>query len=352
MFVSLGQPSLKCLDKPVECNTLKGCKIMESFQQLTNLIQQNCPEIVKNFWEPVKAEESESSRSNYVTKFGGSNPFRGNNFRWPMCQDCESPKTFICQIEVAKIPDENIHNLLKNFGLLQCFWCMPYGCVHDNWEDENPFRLILKSEMIPSLQILSAIAVYESKGDTSVLPSELKKLKKLVKNVNEQFEDFNGENLDSYVGKEVQVKSWIESDIKEIPMPEEISWNNKISETVLKVPGMTQDILNEVTFMQQFDDAASACVEARPIATPQFGVKIGGYVRWFEDHGYEGYSTCDDCHVKMDVHFLQLSYHEDLQEYEWVLTLYQDIPVRGRANVLLCPDCGKPKISIRDDNSL
>ena len=157
---------------------------MDPFHQLANLIQQNCPEIVRNFWEAVKAEETELSDSKYVTKFGGSNPFRGNNFRWPMCQveDCGKPKSFICQIELDKIPYERIRNLLKDFGLFQCFWCTSPECEHEKWRDENHFRLISRSEMIPSLKTLSAFRVYESKADSSVLPCGLQKF---VKRINE-----------------------------------------------------------------------------------------------------------------------------------------------------------------------
>jgi len=319
---------------------------MDPFHELANLIQQNCPEIVKNFWEPVKAEESELSDCKYVTKFGGSNPFRGNNFRWPMCEekDCGKPKSFICQIELDKIPDERIRNLLKDFGLFQCFWCTSPECLHENWREENHFRLIPRSEMIPSLKTLSAFRVYESKADTSVLPSGLQKF---VKKLNEQFEDLPENESDSeaelFVGKEVQVKTWVESDVKEIPMPEEIMNNDNISKTVLAVPGITKDLLTKVKDMHFRDSVGD---EARPIATPRFGVKIGGYVRWFT-HGYVGYSTCKDCHVEMDIPFLQLDYQDDLQEYNWVPD--NDIRDSATANILLCPGCGKPKIWVRSN---
>ena len=45
--------------------------------------------------------------------------------------------------------------------------------------------------------------------------------------------------------------------IQEIPISEEILSNGKLSEIVLKVPRITQDLLNQVKFIQDFQDGGS-----------------------------------------------------------------------------------------------
>lgn len=299
------------------------------FEKLTDSIQKNCPEILRKFWEPVKAKEFELSSSRYVTKFGGSNPFRGNNFIWPRCsdKDCDRQKSFICQINLATIPDKSIRHLLKDFGLYQCFVCTNMLCsrvcnIFNDLEEPDHMRFIPKSEMIPSLKTLASFTVFESKADTDNLP---KVLKEFVEKNNEQLEEYD-ENEHEYVGEEKQVKSWKLSNVKEVPITYEMmNADYKLSNRLLSLPGITEDLLRSIN-NYEVDDA-------RPIATPQDGVKIGGYVRWFEENFH--YSRCKDCELVMDIPFVQLAHHEDLQEFDWV---------GGSANIILCPGCGKPNL--------
>jgi len=76
------------------------------FNQVSALIQEKCPELLRKTWKPVISNELSSSK--LVTKFGGTNPFRGTNFQWPMCsyKGCGKQKSFICQINFAELPDE------------------------------------------------------------------------------------------------------------------------------------------------------------------------------------------------------------------------------------------------------
>lgn len=132
------------------------------------------------------------------------------------------------------------------------------------------------------------------------------------------------------MGEEVQVESWVESSAKEIPVSMEFTDNEKISEVVFAVPEITEDVLDEVEFYDGED--------AEPIGTPLRGLKLGGYVAWFE--GETAYPTCGDCDVVMDVTFLQLEYDRSFLRYGWD---------SGAACVTLCPSCGKPEMYWRNN---
>ena len=93
------------------------------FDEMVNLIEENCPEVLRSCWKPVKADVP--SRSWHATKFGGSNPFRGTNFSWPRCanKECGRQKSFICQINLGELPGQVKTHIGKDSGLFQCFWC-------------------------------------------------------------------------------------------------------------------------------------------------------------------------------------------------------------------------------------
>ena len=120
-------------------------------------------------------------------------PFCRSNFSWPRCsgEGCGKPKYLICQINISDLPDEVKIHIGKDSGLFQCFLCSS-GCGFDKgrpskgeYEDAS-VRIIPRKEMIPNLQTLTAIALYENKVETDKLPD---KLKKFFEQINEKFGD-------------------------------------------------------------------------------------------------------------------------------------------------------------------
>jgi len=286
------------------------------FNELVTLIQENCPEIVRTPWKPVKEEVP--SRNWHATKFGGSNPFRGTNFSWPRCEDekCGKQKDFLCQINLSQLPDQVKTHIGKDSGLFQCFWCSER---HDDKLASAHF--IPRSEMIPSLQTLAAIAVFESKANKDNLPEAMKTL---VKKTNKMGV------VEKSTSEEKQVKTWEESEVKEIPNYGEMTRNDYVSQKILAMPGMDERTYEEI-FEDIYDEGTKII---------EFGIKLAGWLYMegspLDDGNFAvWYPTCTDCKVKMDVTFLQLFSDGDILKHDWDSH-------DGLAWVTLCPVCGNP----------
>ena len=122
----------------------------------------------RSAWYPeVRPGEEKDSR--HCTKIGGNKPFRPNNFKWPVCGECGSHKTFVCQINIADLPSLFKEHIKMTSGLFQFFYChecMPICCFEDIY-------IIESSKFVPSLQSLAAEKVGGLKGYKKVLPPTL-----------------------------------------------------------------------------------------------------------------------------------------------------------------------------------
>merc|ERR1719427_2461944 len=104
------------------------------FTQLSKKLIEKCPEVLNSAWKAAHAALALSELSDVPasTKFGGAEPFRSKNFRWPKCSECKRQKAFICQINIGKLPEKMKLHIKRNDGLFQCFFCLeclPYdGC--------------------------------------------------------------------------------------------------------------------------------------------------------------------------------------------------------------------------------
>jgi len=277
-----------------------------NFSQLSTEIVEKCPEVLKAAWEPVAT--SEGSTTGNVTKFGGAEPFRSEQFRWPKCVECGKQKTFICQINIAKLPTKVKLNIKRSDGLFQCFFCldcMPFdGCFDDIY-------FLPESELIPNLQSLASKCVFQSDENTQKLPDALRSF---VLTHNEVYRRSDWEGFE-----EKQVESWVELK-QEIPSCEEITGSDGGEHIILTRTDITEDELIDLEDNE----------EESPLGFPNSGIKIGGYVKWCQ--GVE-YPTCPDCKVKMTIMFLQME-RDVLFPFNWGDS--------GTAHVTLCPDCGRP----------
>jgi len=287
------------------------------FTQLSKKIIEKCPEVLNSAWKAAHALAlSELSDVPAFTKFGGAEPFRSKNFRWPKCSECEKQKAFICQINIGKLPEKMKLHIKRNDGLFQCFFCLkclPYdGCFDDIY-------FVPGDDFVPSLQSLASKSIFQNQLITKKLPAALKSF---ILNYNEVYQRWDWEGFE-----ERQVEEWIELK-REIPRFEEIRSSEEGEHIILAKTGVTEDELmdmedEDVSWGQDEPDATQ-------IQFPNSGIKLGGYVRWCQ--GVE-YPKCPDCKVKMTVTFLQME-EDSLFPFSW--------GDAGTAHVTLCTECGRP----------
>eukprot|EP00092_Neocalanus_flemingeri_P018493 GFUD01020013.1.p1 GENE.GFUD01020013.1~~GFUD01020013.1.p1 ORF type:complete len:293 (-),score=74.13 GFUD01020013.1:17-895(-) len=284
-----------------------------NFTQLSQKIREKCPEVVKTACKPVQAVEEPSALPT-GTKFGGAEPFRSKNFSWPKCLECKKQKTFICQINIEKIPEKIKLHIKRNDGLFQCFFCvecMPFdGCVDD-------ICFVPSCELVPNLQSLVSRSIFHNNLTTKELPEALKSS---VLIHNEVFQQWDWEGFE-----ETKIEKWVELK-REIPRCEEIMDGGE--HIILVQTGVTND---ELIDMEDEDVSwGQDGEEDTPFQFPSSGIKLGGYIRWCQ--GVE-YPDCPDCKVKMTITFLQME-EDRIFPFSW--------GDAGTAHVTLCPECGRP----------
>ena len=98
------------------------------------------------------------------------------------------------------------------------------------------------------------------------------------------------------------IESWAVNEHKEIPLPCETE--ALYEEEIIRVAGVTKHQLDSI--YDQFDDCPPDYWSVvGQVTRPQFGIKIGGDLRWRYFQGVE-YPECPKCKVSMNVMFLQL----------------------------------------------
>ena len=291
--------------------TLK--KILESF-----------PDLPRLSWVPqhIKIEKIDQSTL-YTSRFGGNQPFRPDTFKWPICEECNAHKAFVCQINLETLPvllQESIKRWSGLFQLYYCLECMPLDCFKD-------LVFIKKSEFIPSLKSLAAnVVVHKTKFDKKSLPRTLL----------EHVEDYT-ENVPSYklLGDEDEIEMNLVTDWKQNPLPDvpniwEASeyFGARIKQRLGLTDEQIDQAFSDLENLERLDDDYG-----EQVTPPAPGVKLGGYVNWCQ--GVE-YPQCPDCSVPMTTRFLQLE-EDQVHRFSW-----GDC---GTGHVTLCPQCGRPGLS-------
>ena len=154
-----GQPSLSWPEDDMSLDTL------------VRRLLDTQPTLQRTSWAPV-VEAGAGGGGRFKTKFGGNKPFRPTNFKWPICEECQAHKTFLCQLNLEDLPPpyQQISGLTE--GLFQVYYCTTGGleCL-PHFKD---LYFIKKTDFIPSLSSLAAeVAVKEENYSEQSLPRTL-----------------------------------------------------------------------------------------------------------------------------------------------------------------------------------
>ena len=304
--------------------TFRACShvVMNQEQrELVDRVLDSCPMLVRSSWSPVHRprDDSDSSEARRRdTKFGGNKPFRPDNFWWPICDECNAHKAFVCQINIADLPPLLREHIKLSSGLFQLFYClecMPLNCFKD-------VHIIKKADLVPSLQSFAAEEVVRRKiYYRKTLPSTLiNYVEDYTENV--PLHEVCGDKLEENVVEDWSMVS------SELPNTQEFIDIETFAEEIKRKAD-----INEAQFQTLVDllsDEPDATLEPKGVTTARSGVKLGGWVRWCQ--GVE-YPECPDCGITMDVTFLQLE-EDAVYEFGW-----GDC---GTGHVTLCPQCGRP----------
>lgn len=157
----------------------------------------------RSAWYP-EVRPGEEKDTKYCTKFGGNKPFRPDNFKWPVCEYGHH-KAFVCQINIANLPQLLKEQIKMTSGLFQFFYChecMPLRCFEDIYFIET-------SKLVPSLTSLAAEKVCRLKGYKKVLPPILRNF------VQEYTEDIPLPTCDEYflLDRDLEKKHTIEETV-------------------------------------------------------------------------------------------------------------------------------------------
>ena len=295
-------------------------EVLGQHSDLVDRILQNLSHIQRLSWYPVidKDETEEDVTNMLCTKFGGNKPFRPDNFVWPICDECNAHKAFVCQINLGTLPPMMQDHCGLSSGLFQVFYClecMPLYCFKD-------VHIIKESAFIPSLKSLAASVTVKQKNFVKTdLPQPLRNYVEDYTEDVPQHQVYGGDDLDTRI-----VDSWKPFKSSEIPLHCEIQAEHQRS--IQQRTNLTEsqfDLFYRISEDCQYED--------KSVTFPNSGVKIGGYIRWCQDVEYP---DCPDCKVSMRVSLLQMEEHAGVYEFMW-----GDC---GTAHVTLCPRCHRPAL--------
>ena len=267
----------------------------------------------------------EEGHSRFCTKFGGNSPFRPDNFSWPICEECRTPKCFVCQINIATLPPLLQEQIKMTTGLFQLFYC--YEC-----QPKESFAdiFIIKSSdlVVPSLQSLAAEKAGQLEGyNLRPLPRILRYF--VAERSQEELFPIRKKR---YIETEETVMAW--NNEQELPYLEAHASQSGIEEEIKREANLTEDqycdFLDQIYF---------------PPSSPD--IKLGGWISWLAGLGPDDvmYLDCPDCKIKMDINFLQI---EEISMYRMYLAKDRDRADKwwnnkpGPLVVTLCPKCRRP----------
>jgi len=293
-------------------------------QDLFAKVISSLPQLPRNSWSPKQSQSDNPTNDgnlNTKTTFGGNNPFRPDNFVWPICDECNAHKGFVCQINIEKLPSlfkEKINRTSGLFQLFYCLECMPLNCFKD-------MTFIPTSEFVPSLKSLSALKVSKKKVKKKEMPLHL------INYLEDYTEDVPQSVVLSDKLDQIMVDSWIENPLMEIPLVCE--FGDVYEEKIKRITNLGSEDMRDFYECLEDETLLEENTGFQNIITPYSGIKLGGFIRWCQ---YTEYPTCPDCKVEMNVVFLQLE-EDPVYQFMW-----GDC---GTGHVTLCPRCGRPGLS-------
>ena len=294
-------------------------------RDLIDHVLRSCPWLERSAWYPESRPVDEERDSRLCTRFGGKDPFRRDNFSWPVCGECGTLKLFMCQINIANLPPLLQKHIKIKSGLFQFFYChvcMPDETFEDMYIIENP-------DLVPSLKSLAAekVAALEE-YDPMTLPPILRKFV-------EEYTESMGQGWEP---DEAVVDGWTKK--TELPKYEEV-WDSDtdIAKKIKREANLTEEQYQ--SFVGQLsNDNFNDCFMTSGAKIVGRDTKVGGWFTWGNWSENEVmYLECPDCKVKMDITFLQVS---DGEEY-WGHPRYS-----RNGFLMLCPQCKKPGAFIVD----
>ena len=284
-------------------------------QELMDRVLTQCPEILRTRWCPMRIPGAiyDTQNTKLNSKFGGEKPFRPDNFKWPDCDFCGRKKSFVCQLNIEKLPVEFQDKIKMSSGLFQLFCC--FECTPSQAEQLRTKRtysnvnVIQKSEFVPSLMSLASEAFAKQKSSN---------MNDLPRKLREYVEKFT-ERAPSTGSREKVVINWR----KELEIVDENDFNTEFAPNIRFLTVDERDEFRH-TLMMEFPDPSSmyeeeigACeywsithnnVDVRD-SHDHFRTKIGGWM----GQSMRFYSMvtqapkCPDCAEEMDTNFLHES---------------------------------------------
>lgn len=255
------------------------------------------PDVPRQSWAG-SVDPSIPSNPSLASKFGGELPFMPADKAWPVCEECNDKKTFVCQINIRQIPKEMQSHIGLSSGLFQMFFCFECSPFQNVFDDVN---IVPEKDLsVPQLKLLAGAAA----GSTNVVAKNIPgSLKKFINEIKDGVKE-NPEYPQRFV-------KWDVCPYMEIMNSEELQTLEQFGE-------------DEYDELDEFYD------EPGQIQGPSGDIKLGGYVAWVQSPEYP---DCPDCKVSMKTTFLQLS------QCDLFFNSWGDC---GVAHVTLCPACNKP----------
>ena len=285
-------------------------------RDLVDHVLRSCPWLERSAYYPEYSDEV----SRLCSKYRGMNPFRRDNFKWPVCSECGELKYFVCQINISNLPPLLQQHIQLKSGLFQLFYCklcMP----KETFEDMN---IIESPDLVPSLKSLAAekVAALEE-YDPKTLPPILRKFVK----------EYTECGLPGWEADETAVDRWIKR--TELPKYQEISdIESDIANDIKREANLNEEQYQSFVGQLSDDDFEYDCFMTCGAKSVRRDTKLAGWFTWGDwSHNEAMYLMCPDCVVRMDITFLQIP---DDEEY-WG---HPDFCRSGF--VMLCPQCKKP----------
>ena len=288
-------------------------------RNLVSHVIRSCPGLQRSTWIP-EVGPFEEGHSRFCTKIGGNSPFRPNNFTWPICEECRTPKAFVCQINIATIPPLLQEQIKMKSGLFQlwyCHQCQPWKCFDDIF--------IIKGTnlVVPSLQSLAA----EKAGRLDEY--NLRRLPRMLRYFIEEKarKDLSPIRMEQHVEtEETIVMAW--NNKRELPNFEAVAHQAGVGEEIKREANLTEE---------QFQYFLDHLFEEENCFPPSStGTKLGGWISWSE--GQHMFLDCPDCKIKMDISFLQIEENSMFWSQDnGSGKLWNNNP--GHVVLTLCPEC-------------
>lgn len=305
------------------------CRMGSKTKAFLSNVEETCPELVQPSWRPDDPLHCKVATKPPVfhSKFGGPNPWLSDSYTIPVCKNGH-PMSFLCQIDIASLPEQLKIRLNLWDGLFQLFMCVKednQGCDTDKTRF-NEVRIIPQSDLPnDSLLFLSAVACkdHDISGLPVLVQEYVRDLWKTAKKRGRKRKDAPKEFQENLVG------SWTKNKMLEIPTYNELYENGP----ALAKLGLTPPEMLDMNFTFRGGLRYYEAKEVPKIRSPGGDyscIKLGGWIEWRESQFPCQYPKCPDCTgaPQMDICFLRFSVGTD----------------GDTGFVTLCSKCHKPAL--------